>query len=100
MTPWNTGQVVWSSTNGTTNVVQLWTYLPNMTFTYWWRNLLPGEELYAACLDFYRGTLNLGALGTNVASVMVREWSPDGKQIIQNRGFAAYTDSVDIFTQS
>lgn len=101
MIPWNNGPVAWGSINGTTNVVQLWTASQHniKEFIYWWRNLLPGEVLYDACLDFCRFTLSLPALGTNVASVLVKEWTPDGKLVVQERGFAAYTDDVDIFTQ-
>jgi hypothetical protein len=99
---WNTGPIVWGSVNGTTNVAQLSTAQPNLQAgpIYWWRNLLPDETLYNACLDFCQGTLNLPALGANVASVMAIEYSPDGSQVIQSRGFAAYIDGVDIFTQS
>lgn len=99
MVAWNNGPVAWTSVNGTTNVVQLKT--PSQQnihqFVYWWRNLLPGEVLYDACMDWYRFTLNLAALGTNVATVVADEWSPTGKQLIQSRGIAAYVDEADIF---
>jgi hypothetical protein len=102
MVQWNTGPVVWGQVNGVTNVVQLSTAKPNIWAgnLYWWRNLLPNETLAAACQDWYSGTLNLAALCLNIISVQVFEWSPDGKQVIQNRGFVATTDEVDIFTQS
>ncbi len=101
MIPWNTGQVVWGSVDGVNNVVQLSTQMPDKSGNlYWWRNMLPNEELHDACLDWWQFTIPWAQIGSTVASIQVNEWSPNGEQLIQNRGFAAYTDSVDIFTQS
>jgi hypothetical protein len=101
MIPWNNGPVNWSQVNGQTNVAQLWTGNPDLKgFTYWWRNMLPGEELAAACLDFWKFTLNLAQFGANIISVQVREWTPNGQAIIQDRGFIAEVDNVTIFSQS
>lgn len=100
MIPWNNGPVNWSQVNGTTNVAQIWTQNPNLRgFTYWWRNLLPSEELAAACRDWWSGTLNLAAFGANIISCQVNEWNPAGTALVQQRGFAAATDEVTIFTQ-
>ena len=101
MIPWNNGPINWSQVNGQTNVAQLWTANPDLKgFTYWWRNLLAGEELAVACLDFWKSTLNLAQFGANIISVQVREYNPTGTKTIQERGFIAETDNVTIFSQS
>jgi hypothetical protein len=100
MTPWNNGQVNWMAVNGQTNVAQIHTASQNGKGNiYWWRNLLPGETLYDACKDFYSGTLSLPSLGTIVASFIVVEWTPNGNEVVQQRGFAASTEELDLFTQ-
>ena len=98
MQAWNNGQVIWSGVNGQTNVAQLRTAAQNGKGNiYWWRNLLPGEALREACLDFWQGTLSLPSLGCNVASFIANEWSPTGNKLVQSREFDATTDEVNLF---